>query len=138
MNETKALTLEAGKYYRTREGEKVFVAGIGIFGLTNRHRVAVLTDQNGEDCLRWYAEDGKFNIYNDEEPADIVAEWVEPKRIKGFACVFAATSSKNSGVLSDIRPTKEAALEPFRPEMVKAVIEIDILEGHGLNGGDHE
>lgn len=67
------LRIEAGKYYRTRDGRKV--------GPAVKH--------NSEDYGRWpwevpqndvtFAEDGKHMSDGTESPDDLVAEWVEPK-----------------------------------------------------------
>lgn len=141
MNEAQTLTLEAGKYYRTRDGRKVFVVGFGDPFL-NRPFYEVLGRIQGVDSPRSWNAMG-FHINGCESGADLVAEWVEPKRIKGFVNLYKGTNPYISGStygeveahFGSVKFTREecdrvAADHPYKLRI--ACIEIDVLEGHGL------
>jgi hypothetical protein len=62
---------------------------------------------------------------------DIIAEWVESKRINGWINLY--PSDTEMGVIANnvINPSKELADKFAMPDRV-ACIEIDVLEGEGL------
>jgi len=64
-----SLTIETGKYYRTRDGRKVGPMRRQAFGWVASKRI-IATDQ-----CDWY-EGGNFSRYRDREH-DLVAEWVD-------------------------------------------------------------
>ncbi len=148
MNEAQALTLEAGKYYRTRGGKKVFVAALSLFDDQADHPVAVIIgNEDVEGELQWYAPSGKYNAYHGGDlEEDLVAEWVEPKRIKGWLNIYGMPHSKLGSLPkadayagTSLHPSREiadtASLNGFQFQGLRiACIEIDVLEGHGLNG----
>ena len=72
------MKLEAGKYYRTRDGQKAFIGATDPFGNAETHYKAVgFTD--GGYC-HW-AIDGRF-WSSKEDGLDIVSEWKEPREFR--------------------------------------------------------
>lgn len=133
MNETQTLTLEAGKYYRTRDGRKAYIVGQNPFDKDDADIGfpfgGFVRGGNG-DCLEWWRGDGRFEVR--EDAMDLVAEWVEPKRIKGFIALK-YTGNSFVAVTSHVHGTLEEAMKMFKGD-TSAIVEIDILEGVGLNG----
>lgn len=130
---TKALPLEAGSYYRTEDGRKALIG--------------------------WKRDDGKWEgivvnygreIWDDvgvpthgSKVTTLVAEWVEPKRIKGWVNVYSGTfidgdACNDSGVQAahtrySIHDSRELADGNVSSSFTRiACIEIDVLEGAGL------
>jgi len=140
MNDRQTLTLEAGKYYKTRDGRKAFVGALNQpspFGnLKDMYPAAGYIE--GEDSARSWMLNGE--LYNNAKAfeADLVAEWVEPKRIKGWVNIYAAKMNPDDGDIQDVRVgqvvhnTRELAAKYQLGKLI-ACIEIDVLEGHGLN-----
>lgn len=122
MEETK-LQLEAGKYYRTRGGEKAFVGTKAPFGSVHKSYVFLGHIEGREFCYSW-AENGKYSVSKDG--LDLVAEWVEPKRIKGKVLLWGN---------SEARFLPDGKRSYFDMSGCVASIEIDVLEGQGLEGG---
>lgn len=120
------IKLEAGKFYRTRDGRKAFVVfvqppeGMG-------HRYPVL-GYHGEYSGNW-TSDGKWND-GGESQNDLVAEWLEPRRISGWVCVW-----DFPGALVIVHPSEAAAKQATMGDRKKlAIAFIDVLEGQGLDG----
>jgi hypothetical protein len=143
--ETANLQLEAGKYYRTVCGKKAYVAATNPFGASgdgvSDYVVAGFIE--GYGAVTW-TRDGRQATFTDS-PADLVAEWVEPKRIKGWVNVFAGVNPYIPGStvgevevhLGSVKSTKEDCEAAVRHRSDKhriACIEIDVLEGQGLEG----
>jgi hypothetical protein len=133
VNDKQTLTLEAGKYYRTRDGKKVFIVGQNPFD-TPDHDVEFPFGgfvQRGEgDRLEWFRGDGVHGVRAGGN-LDLVAEWVEPKRIKGWVNLFLCADGKQFHTNGVWKSAEEAA-EKSAGRI--ACIEIDVLEGHGLDG----
>lgn len=131
MNEAQALTLEAGKYYRTRDGKKAFVAGKNPFEDLEYPFIGVLqSDASSSDS---WAVDGRY-IVGEKSNDDLVAEWVEPKRVTGWiAMLVDGYTGDYPAHTTHVFATRQEAVESFNGAPF-AVIEIDVLEGHGLNG----
>ena len=74
---SKELKIEAGKYYRRRDGHRVFVCATNKPG---SHPVVAWDDLGGVDE---HAESGRLYAEADgaESTFDIVSEWTEPERI---------------------------------------------------------
>lgn len=126
MNDKQALTLEEGKYYRTRGGKKAFVAGTNPFN--DEGMCAVVGFIDGKlGYVSWDRKGAWLSAPGDS--FDLVAEWVEPKRIKGFLAI-------GQRVTGDIKGTHAEAVQEFAKygdvSNIRAVIEVDVLEGHGL------
>ncbi|CUW85644.1 hypothetical protein N5C66_03725 [Rhizobium pusense] len=130
MNEAQALTLEAGKFYRTRDGRKAFVSGINPFPDGSHIRaIGVVVDEG----VQGWDLNGAFTLEL-EHRLDLVAEWVEPKRIKGWVAIWAKGGDHSLvACCSHIYKTLEAA-KADNFSNVACYAEIDVLEGHGLNG----
>lgn len=113
------LTIEAGKFYRTREGQKAFVAGI-VPGMKTDWPIMGWIIAGARNVQVIWHLDGSDGGKN-----DLVAEWVEPKRIKGKMFICQSASGTFGSYISD---------EPRDPLGAKiiACIEIDVLEGAGL------
>ncbi len=134
MNEAQALTLEAGKFYRTRGGQKAEIVAKGADGVGEFHQF--IGWRNG--AVEGWREDGRYRMGGEYE-YDLVAEWVEPKRIKGWLTITDTAGGAKTrdghyfaGSIT-LGQTKDEALA-FSTDKVVACIEIDVLEGHGLNG----
>ncbi len=70
------MNIEAGKTYKTRDGQKAFVAGISPFMSTDEYyRLAGFIDGSAK-VFGWTAT-GRYAMNSDSEE-DLVAEWVEP------------------------------------------------------------
>lgn len=123
MNAPK-LQLEAGKFYRTRDDRKAFVAGFSPFDGADTYRVAVgfIEGYAFEEC---WAASGQWGMNRNDK--DLVAEWVEPKRIKGKMYIGENSIGVFGSYISD------GAKPPSFCKVV-ACIEIDVLEGQGLEG----
>lgn len=76
------LTIEAGRFYKTRDGRKVgpMVSGANIYDKEYPFTVDHYFAQSGK---AWRA-DGTFDPYHKPHPADLVAEWVEPAAEQRF------------------------------------------------------
>jgi hypothetical protein len=137
MNDKQTLTLEAGKYYRTRAGMKAYISGATPDGFANDDADGKFAGFiNGVGARSW-SEDGTY-IEGGEDGYDLVAEWVEPKRIKGWVNVYSAGHSESpygNSPRGGVYSTKEEANRSvlYGVERI-ACIEIDVLEGCGLNG----
>lgn len=128
MNEAQALTLEAGKYYRTRGGKKVFIVGVNPFDKEDddiEFPFGGFVQGLKGDVLEWFRDDGRYGVQDGAN--DLVAEWVEPKRIKGRMFIG------NNGVVFFGGSIGEEPAVPYGVTAL-ACIEIDVLEGHGLKG----
>lgn len=139
MNDKQALTLEAGKYYRTRGGKKVFIVGQNPFDTLEddvEFPFGGFVQGNSGDTLEWFREDGVHGV-RVGGALDLVAEWVEPKRIKGWVNFYIDTYQLKENHVR-VFETREAADDTIGVLEGKriACIEIDVLEGHGLNGED--
>lgn len=117
------IKLEAGKYYRTHGGDKVFIAGKSPFEKRPFEFCGFVENQGTQS---WTAE-GKFFTGKNSSAYDIVAEWKEPKRVKGWLAIGVGYAD------AKIEDTREEALKAFGGDAV-ACIEIDVLEGQGLDG----
>lgn len=132
MNEAHDLTLEAGKYYRTRAGRKAYISGINPFPDGSHIRaIGVIVDSG----VKGWNMCGAYSLSSDHA-FDLVAEWFEPKRIKrainfyrdGSLVSHPDRASADSGA-RDLDSGK------FDPDRI-ACIEIDVEEGHGLGEGN--
>ena len=140
-----SLKIEAGKYYRTRGGDKAWMGcdirtgGYGgiypFIGVVGGYRQS-------------WASDGS-SIYGEQSPFDIIAEWKEPKRIKGWVNIWDRMHEDLRGVAAEEgnafpgtnvylskddadRAAKNAA--NWSDSNRIACIFVDVLEGEGLDG----
>jgi hypothetical protein len=75
------LKIIAGRYYRTRDGRKAFVAGRNPFcDSLDSHRAFVGAFETGQQEASW-DERGRYIIHY-ESKEDLVAEWREPRKFK--------------------------------------------------------
>lgn len=75
------LKLEAGKYYKARNGEKVFISHIAHenpFLPSIKDRYPAKGWIRGQGDLHGWAEDGMRYTGNDHSPSDLIEEWKEP------------------------------------------------------------
>lgn len=127
------LKLQAGKYYRNREGGKVFIAAVDVanpFRPTDKETCLgyVAEDKNP----RWFKANGAKLWSEGDNGLDLVDEWKEPKRIKGWFNVYTTTMGKpDKHPWGYLHPTREAADADAGPGRI-ACIELDVLEGEGL------
>ncbi len=122
MNDKTALTLEAGKFYKTRIGKKAFVAGLCPFSDINIDCRATGFIEGRTQTCDWM-ENGTWGL-GVVDDRDLVAEWVEPKRIKGWLNIY---GDRRSGILHCARGSADSVGHGRI-----ACIEIDVLEGAGL------
>lgn len=69
------------------------------------------------------------------EGFDLVAEWVEPKRIKGWINIYPSDEEEQDNpvpVRSGVHDTRDNADKLALRSRRIACIEIDVLQGHGL------
>lgn len=121
------MKLEAGKFYKMRNGNKAFVVGLS----EQAHSFKFIgTSVRGDftDVHAW-KEDGGFGN-GEKDDRDLIAEWVEPKRIKGWVNIY-NTPGGNYECGSYFSDKSEADTWTEYAERV-ACIEIDCLEGEGL------
>lgn len=144
MNESKALTLEAGKYYRTRDGFKAMVIAKNPFNMHGKQGEAFIGaiefPKPGDDAFDFpesatsWDPSGVFNEDGSESEYDLIAEWVEPKRIKVWVNIFPAKEREDypSGYrVGCVTHASKDDAHRMAQGMI-ATVEIDVLEGHGL------
>jgi hypothetical protein len=70
------MKIEAGKYYKTRDGHRAFVGAVSPFPSTDRLYLVVGWIQGESASTSW----GPSGEYADgsNAPEDLVAEWVDP------------------------------------------------------------
>ncbi len=128
------LKLEAGKYYRTQDGRKAFVAFIGETPFKKddgETAIVILGEDLGEAHYPW--ANGRISKRADlEDPLDLVAEWVEPKRITGWLAFSSKDATPFASFVTHLHHTKEEAELAYGGD-ASAVIFIDVLEGEGLS-----
>lgn len=74
------MKIETGKYYRTRCGRKAFVAAIvpgSPFVL--RDDAQPVCGYIEDSVMRFWNLDGTYQHYDSPSPADLIAEWHEPR-----------------------------------------------------------
>ncbi|MBR0721781.1 hypothetical protein [Bradyrhizobium manausense] len=129
------LKIEAGKFYRTRSGAKAFVAmdKRNPFNPDDEYPILAYIDEEPEtNTHKWLNPDGR-EYASKEYEHDLVAEWREPKRIKGWLNVYLPGDGRDE-MFSCVHKTREKAdAVMFASERI-ACIEIDVLEGQGLDG----
>lgn len=135
MNDKQTLTLEAGKYYRTRNGKKAFVGYVMADNPFNAAKPMYPASGwiEEEEFPQCWNLDGSLHSADEEHKKDLVAEWVEPKRIKGWVNVNPTQFLTMGDVASsgNVWSTKQLADNAASPNRI-ACIEIDVLEGEGL------
>jgi len=137
MNEVKALTLEPGKYYRTRDGRRAFLTTTinnNPFRSDGDGRYPVSGFIEGDGRNDWSASGEFYENGMNNHNGDLIAEWVEPKRIKGWLNINRPLGAECGDVAStgNVWASKEHA-DVCASERRIACIEIDVLEGEGLN-----
>lgn len=122
---SEAPKIEAGKFYRTHDGKKAFV------GAQRPEQFNGLSEQCGfsgfvdglDYVIAWKADGSAVESYSN---LSLVAEWVEPKRIKGWLNI-------DADGLVWLEKNREEADKDACDDRI-ACIEIDVLEGQGLDG----
>ena len=74
------LKIEAGKYYRTRDGRKAFVAARNPFNA--RFCWMGMIDSISTLCGVTWLESGRFSDTREAHPDDLIAPWTEPRTIE--------------------------------------------------------
>lgn len=127
------LKIEAGKYYRTSRGERALV----LHRTEGEADTLPIIGIIGDRVVRWHTDGGNDHVaystyLRGSHDDDLVAEWVEPKRIKGFLSIY----PHNEQVY--FHRTREEALRSgmngYGKFVPVALVEIDVLEGNGLEG----
>lgn len=130
------IKLEAGKFYRAEGGAKIYIASALPNPFIDGDTYPFIGYVNGEYVDKTFFWNASGVCYT-ERKFNIVAEWVEPKRIKGWVNIVAKNpenpSSSHVGRLTCVWPTREMA-DAYCAYDRLACIEIDVLEGQGLDG----
>jgi hypothetical protein len=117
------MKLEAGKFYKTRDGRKAFAAAENPFH-DNKFRYVGWVEY--DPCNLGWNWEGK---HPNKSRYDLIAEWVEPKRIDGYIAI-------GTRLTGDLAISREVAVEGLKrysiDNKVLACIEVDCLEGDGL------
>lgn len=111
------IRLEAGKFYRTADGRKAFVVGrnhpFDRKATTTTYPFYGFIEGQGLSETNWWTQNGgSFGADT------LIAEWVEPKRIKGWVSVDA------NGMTSRLFETRAGAIDWMKNP--GACIEIDV------------
>lgn len=121
------MKLEVGKFYKTRDGGKAYVAGPNPF--TDGAGYCWLGAIELFDTVHW-TNCGKF-ISFEESPHDLVAEWIDPSKtvkINGWVNIYP------DFVSSHMHPDKAQADKWRVKECIACVeAEIEYTPGQGLN-----
>ena len=123
-----ALTLEVGKTYLARSGAKYFIC----YQRQEKCSYPYVGYMSGAaEVAETWDKEGKCRRFAESEN-DLLAEFVEPKRVKGWLSIY----PEHSQVY--FHATKDQALHMGRNGNGRfvpvALIEIDVLEGAGLEG----
>lgn len=84
----KQLTIEAGKHYRSSNGEKWYVLSVELPNPYGRHDelpVLAARCRNGERS--WFTLRGRVKN-NERGPDDLIVEWVEPEKVTAIVHMF--------------------------------------------------
>jgi hypothetical protein len=99
------MNIEAGKYYKTRDGRKAYVehtSDPNPFQPKANEILLVRGYVDGLGSLSWRA-DGRFSTDSTrKESLDLVAEWLEPVKVSGWVNVY-------TNFLSRVYGTKKQA-----------------------------
>ena len=90
-NEPEKLTLETGKFYRTRDGRKAEVLKTDMPGTRKIVVVIYDGDENDTCWVRCYPITGVYSFEprtEIESPMDLIAEWREPVKVEGWVNVY--------------------------------------------------
>ena len=119
------IKLEAGKYYKRRDGEKVYCVG---FNPHNEEATFVISDMEGYCSL--YKENGLYR-YRHLEDIDIIAEWVDepaaaPEQKMNISEWWVAVRVGNYGYVSELNRKKPLYDERDTPpiEMPTAILQV--------------
>lgn len=72
------ITLEVGKFYQTRDGNKLRVYAVDGVSPRKVHAAYQVKDGTGEWVSTCYTTDGCYYDVNNPRHLDVVAEWVDP------------------------------------------------------------
>jgi hypothetical protein len=103
------IKLESGKYYRARGGKKAFCTFVGTDPFGNQ-KVALIIFEEEPQSVRYHWQDGSWSSLQ-ESKLDLIAEWKEPKRIKGCMNVYPTAMHQKDGsyFMTGIWETREKA-----------------------------
>lgn len=85
-----SLKIEAGKFYRTRDGHKAFVAAVMLpcpFAERVHTQYPVRGFVDGSDAAQCWRADGAWHGSDKEYKYDLVAEWRKPLSIEEWQAV---------------------------------------------------
>ena len=119
------MEFEVGKYYKTRDGQKMLYIGCNPLC---RKEPQVFSDYDGYIITR--KDDGSHvNSTKKSNDNDIVGEWEEPKkRIQGWVNLYS-----NGKIGTTVFHEKaHAAYFPYHRDKIIARFYIDVEEGEGL------
>lgn len=78
------MKIEAGKYYKNREGKKIYVAGICPW---DRIRPVIGWTESVEIFISWKL-DGHWAMSDTQHRYDLVSEWVDPMEVEFWVNVY--------------------------------------------------
>ena len=108
------MKLEVGKYYKARNGMKAYVLSKDLpnpfFPSSNLHEIYIkVCYEPGDICV---IENNGRVFESRESPQDLISEWVEPVRVKGWVNVFKSHYSRTwSLYFGDVYSTREEAIK---------------------------
>lgn len=123
------LKLEQGKFYRTRDGRKAFVAAVikpsPFSNSANGYPVVVYLDH--ELFRRFYNLDGSLDSDGSPSCLDLVAEWREPQQI---AVELVMVRRENGTV--NYSTSRGGRVTHMEPDTIIARKQVTITEGEGV------
>ena len=112
------MNIEAGKFYKTRDGRKARIYAVDGSGSDNIHGAILIKD--GWDCEVWDKDGAWVDI---RSPNDLVSEWVEPRTGTVWVNIYSSHGK--------VYTSKEAADNTCFNDRV-ACVEVNWTEGEGL------
>ena len=83
------MKIEAGKYYRTRDGRKAFVSAVLLpnpFAGPGHMYPAIGYVESASTV--WWTKDGRYSCKESHHPFDLISEWREPETVSVWVYSF--------------------------------------------------
>lgn len=118
-----------GKAYKMRNGDKAVFVGLKPF--TEKTLLFVYKYPN---TVNEHTIEGRYWSFNDNHPNDIIGEWHEPKKVKGWVNVYGCypTYVLCDFYFSKMESDKMSVLPRLGSSKRIACIPIEFTEGEGL------
>lgn len=101
------MKIEVGKYYKTRDGRRAFVAGHTLDNPFVKHAAKwrFIGYLSGEPDQYVWGEGGEDFCDGNERPLDLVSEWREPRT--EAATIYLNTNCYKNGVEASFTPARD-------------------------------